>query len=131
MGILGTIFRGGIKDSLNAAGGLLKDAREMVTGEEQKRKLFEIEAELAKAQAEITKAEAQSSRFFVAGARPMILWICAAALAMNFLIAPILGAAGVNVPTIDLNMLYPLMLGMLGLGAYRTYEKVKKVQNQH
>lgn len=131
MGLLTTLFSGGIKDSLDSAGGLLKDAREMITGEEQKRKLFEIEAELAKAQAEISKAEAGSSRFFVAGARPAILWICAAALFVNYILAPLLGAAGLNVPAIDIAMLYPLMLGMLGLGAYRTYEKSKGVQGRH
>ena len=45
-------------------------------------KFSELEARMGVAQAEINKIEAASPRFFVAGARPMILWICAAALFM-------------------------------------------------
>jgi hypothetical protein len=34
-------------------------------------------------------------------------------------------------PALDLTQLYPVIIGMLGLGVFRTYEKSKDVQKNH
>lgn len=84
-------------------------------------------------QLEINKAEAQNSSVFVAGWRPAIGWVCALALFYQYLVRPIaqgaFAAAGHPLPPLvglDDN-LWQLLLGMLGLGGLRTYEKVQGV----
>ena len=84
-------------------------------------------------QLEINKAEAQNSSVFVAGWRPAIGWVCAMALFYQYLVRPIaqgaFAAAGHPLPPLvglDDN-LWQLLLGMLGLGGLRTYEKVQGV----
>ena len=95
-------------------------------------KIRELESDIGKAQAEIGKAEAGSSRFFVAGARPFILWICGIALSYHFLIAPLISQIwGLTMPLIDMGPLMTLLFGMLGLAGLRTYEKAKNIQNNH
>ena len=88
------------------------------------------ETDLAKGQLEINKAEA-SAGAFRGGWRPAIGWTCAAGLAYNFVLRPLLtfaleysGAPG-ELPALDLSELMPLMLGMLGLGGLRSWEKTK------
>ena len=85
---------------------------------------------LVQGQLEINKKEAEHSSIFVAGWRPGIGWICGAALAWNFILQPIVSwiafVAGVNLehmPTLDTGELTTILLGMLGLGGLRTYEK--------
>ncbi len=84
-------------------------------------------------QLEINKAEAQNASVFVAGWRPAIGWVCALALFYQYLVRPIaqgaFAAAGHPLPPLvglDDN-LWQLLLGMLGLGGLRTYEKVQGV----
>lgn len=88
--------------------------------------------ELAKGQIEINKAEAQHRSMFVAGWRPFIGWTCGVALAYHFVLAPLIlfgaGWAGVTIPDLpsfDMNSLMTVLLGMLGLGGLRTFEKTK------
>ena len=88
------------------------------------------DTELAKAQIQVNLAEASSSSLFVSGGRPFIMWVCGVALANDFVVRPfalyissLLHAAG-NWPALDVNNLMPLLFGMLGIGAMRTYEKV-------
>ena len=90
--------------------------------------------ELALAQIEVNKAEASSGSLFVAGWRPFIGWICGAALAWHFILAPMIGAAfawaGADAPALpafDMQSLMTVLLGMLGLGGLRTFEKYKGV----
>ena len=75
------------------------------------------------AQLELNKQEAAHESLFVAGWRPAIGWICALALANNYLLAPYAFALGVHVVTLDMGEMMPVLLGMLGLGGMRTYEK--------
>lgn len=89
--------------------------------------------ELAKAQVGVNAAEAGSGSVFVAGWRPAIGWVCAAALAYQYIVRPVaqfgFTLAGQQLPPllgIDDN-LWQLMLGMLGLGGLRSYEKAKGV----
>lgn len=89
--------------------------------------------DLAKGQLEVNKAEAGSDSIFVAGWRPFIGWTCGAAFAYKFVLAPfiVLGltAAGhpISLPVLDFTEMSTILLGMLGLGAMRTTEKIKGV----
>lgn len=85
------------------------------------------------AQSDIDKVEASNSSTFVAGWRPMIGWVCAAALAYQYLLKPLV-LAGFSMahqvipamPGID-DQLWQLMFGMLGMGALRSFDKTKGV----
>tara|TARA_R110002126_G_scaffold78039_1_gene194521 strand:- start:832 stop:1236 length:405 start_codon:yes stop_codon:yes gene_type:complete len=100
----------------------------------------EIEAQLTMhlakidlAQLDINKTEAVHRSVFVSGWRPMIGWTCGAAMALNFLIFPlasfVLAQTGhlVELPTLDMAQMMPVLMGMLGLGGLRTFEKIKRV----
>lgn len=82
-------------------------------------------------QMEINKIEAASPDFFRGGWRPFIGWICGMGLAYQFLLRPLLGwLSTINnwpvPPALEMDTLMTLLVGMLGLGGYRTYEKVKR-----
>ena len=63
-------------------------------------------------------------------------WCCVLGMAGNFLVIPManfslaLMAIEVTVPLIDLETMMPVLMGMLGLGAMRSYEKVKGVSRE-
>ena len=82
---------------------------------------------------EVNKVEAAHRTVFVAGWRPFIGWTCGSAFAMHFVLLPLLQVvamyADFTPPTIafDMESLLTVMLGMLGLGGMRTYEKMKGV----
>ena len=86
--------------------------------------------ELAKGQLEINKAEAASGSVFKGGWRPFIGWVCGIAFAYHFVLQPLIvfavTAAGVEIPDLpsfDMGSLMTVMMGMLGLGGLRSYEK--------
>ena len=88
--------------------------------------------ERAMAQTEVNRAEAQHRNIWVAGWRPFIGWVCGAALAWHFVLAPVVlfVASWLNVslpplPAFDMDSLMTVLLGMLGLGGLRSYEKAK------
>lgn len=76
-------------------------------------------------QAVINQAEASNKNIFVAGWRPACGWICAFALAFEYLLRPIAVSFGAHIPDINSGELMTLLLGMLGLGGLRTYDKLK------
>lgn len=85
--------------------------------------------ELAKGQLEVNKAEAQHRSLFVSGWRPAVGWCCVFGMMGNFMVIPFanfvlaLLEIEVVVPLIDTATMMPVLMGMLGLGAMRTYEK--------
>jgi hypothetical protein len=85
--------------------------------------------ELAKGQLEVNKAEAQHKSLFVSGWRPAVGWCCVFGMMGNFMVIPFtnfvlaLLKIDVTVPLIDTATMMPVLMGMLGLGAMRTYEK--------
>jgi len=80
--------------------------------------------EIAKAQIEVNKQEAAHKSLFVAGWRPFTGWACSLALTLNFLVFPIIDLVpGITVTLIDMSTMMPVLLGMLGLGGMRSYEK--------
>jgi phenylpyruvate tautomerase PptA (4-oxalocrotonate tautomerase family) len=90
--------------------------------------------ELARGQIEINKEEAKSRNIFIAGWRPFVGWTCGLALFWHFLGLPVtLFITGwfqlehPPLPEFDMQSLMTVLLGMLGLGGMRTFEKFKGV----
>jgi Holin of 3TMs, for gene-transfer release len=88
---------------------------------------------LVQGQMDVNKAEAASPNAFTSGWRPAIGWVCGLALLFQYILRPMLMWFGVitghqwpPLPGIDDN-LWQLMLGLLGLGGLRTFEKTKGV----
>jgi len=84
-------------------------------------------------QAQTNIEQAKHDSIFVAGARPAIMWICAFALAWQYILAP-MGAWAlavwypvVTLPELGTEELTGLIMALLGLGAARSYEKSKGV----
>ena len=94
--------------------------------------LLASETDLAKLQIQVNVEEAKSTNWFVAGARPFIMWTCGVALAYVSIVEPVsrfvakvwFGYVG-DFPIIDTNLTMQILMGILGLGAYRTAEKIK------
>lgn len=92
---------------------------------------FQIQIEQIKVNAE----EAKSTNWFVAGGRPAIMWICGFALAYAAVLEPIarfvskvwFGYDG-DFPVLDTNLTMQVLFGILGLGAFRTAEKIKSAE---
>lgn len=126
--------------SMGDIGDLLRAGREMVTGKavidptkmaEFELKSREIEQALLQGQIEINKEEAKHPSVFVAGWRPAIGWIGATAIGIQFIVRPIADwiAAFIGnpvvLPAMDPTQLFNLILALLGIGAYRSYDKQK------
>lgn len=77
------------------------------------------------AQLQVNLAEAGNPSIFVSGWRPFIGWVCGAAMAFNYVALPILTAVDLlpKIDPLDLDVMMPVLLGMLGLGGMRSYEK--------
>tara|TARA_R110000824_G_scaffold106438_6_gene251524 strand:+ start:3309 stop:3716 length:408 start_codon:yes stop_codon:yes gene_type:complete len=90
-------------------------------------------AKIDLAQLDINKQEAAHRSLFVAGWRPFIGWTCGVALAWTYVGAPILqftlAQTGylMDLPSLDMSQMMPVLMGMLGLGGLRTFEKFKGV----
>lgn len=128
--MLGNVFDRLFPDPAAAA-----DAKVKVMEMAQRGELAYLDADLkmATGQMEVNKAEAQHQSIFVAGWRPAIGWVCAAAFAFKFVVGPtaavLMAVAGhpIVLPEFDFSEMSTILLGMLGLGTLRTVEKVKKV----
>ena len=90
--------------------------------------------QLALAQIEVNKAEAASNSTFKGGWRPFVGWVCGTAFAYHFVIQPlaifVLAYYGLEVPDLpefDMGQLMTVLMGMLGLGSLRSFEKYKGV----
>ena len=85
--------------------------------------------ELAKGQLEVNKVEAAHKSLFVSGWRPAVGWCCCLALLYNTILAPVL-AIWFSVPEVDSSLLTPVLMGMLGMGAMRSFEKKNNVARE-
>ena len=90
--------------------------------------------ELAKGQIDINKEEAKSRNIFIAGWRPFVGWTCGLALFWHFLGLPVtlfitgwFNLQHPPLPEFDMQSLMTVLLGMLGLGGMRTFEKFKGI----
>ena len=108
----------------SALGSFAKDLREAIKGKEIDP---EKALELIKIQNEVNKIEAQHRSIFVAGWRPFIGWVCGLALLYNFILRDLISWLSPEQipPAIQMDQLITILLGMLGLGGLRTYEKLK------
>jgi len=119
-----------VKDGL---GGINKIVNTLTTTQEEKGKL---DIAFNKLQTEINLAECKSSSLFVSGWRPFIGWVCGISLASFYIPQYILGSYLWARMCLDKNEileyplntdgLMPLVTSMLGFGAIRMYEKLKK-----
>ncbi|MBJ34096.1 MAG: hypothetical protein CMC89_05150 [Flavobacteriaceae bacterium] len=82
--------------------------------------------ELALQQIEVLKLDAKGN-WFQSSWRPLAGYISVMGLAVNFLISPICAGFGIIIPQADAGVMMPLLLGMLGLGGARSFERVKGV----
>lgn len=127
---IGRIF----PDPAQAAEANLKLATLVQTGQLAQ---LAADTDLAKAQIGVDNTEAGSDSLFKSGWRPWIGWTCGVAFGWNYIGGPALtwatgaaAAAGylphaVAFVPVDMSQMMPVLFGMLGLGAYRTVEKIK------
>lgn len=94
-------------------------------------KALEADVQLALGQLEVNKIEAAAPDLFRGGWRPFIGWTCGGGLFYQIIVRPIFGWVATNAwgwtepPSLEMDTLLTLLFSMLGLGAYRTYERVK------
>lgn len=133
---------------LEAIGGIVKTvgdiAGDLITTDKERLQLeldgYKAESERMQGQVDINKIEAGNASLFVAGWRPGVGWVGVAAMAYQFLLYPFLcwgwaamqaagwvPAAMAPPPPLDTDALWVILSGILGLGVYRTAEKVKGV----
>ena len=91
------------------------------------------EFSLALGQIQTNIEEAKSPSLFVAGWRPFVGWTCGVALCYASLLEPLMrfGATVLlnysgKFPAIDTMLTLQVLLGLLGLGGLRTFEKTRK-----
>jgi hypothetical protein len=122
----------GIGSIIDAVG---KAADVLTTSDEERLKLALEEKRLDQAidlaQIDVNKTEAASRSRWVAGWRPAVGWVCAASLAYVAIVEPMarfvatLAGWGGAFPAIDTSLTLQVLLGMLGFGGLRTFEKHK------
>lgn len=117
-------------------------ADDLFTSDEERAKAelesYRAESERMSGQVEINKIEAANSNLFVSGWRPAVGWVGVLAMAYQFVLYPFLvwgwhgmQAAGwisiglTEPPMLDTDALWVILSGILGLGVYRTAEKIK------
>ena len=100
---------------------------------EQERAQLAAALTIVQGQLDANRAEAASPSAFTSGWRPGVGWVCVAALAMQYVARPLVAWVGLvtghplpELPGID-GSLWELMLGMLGLGGLRSFEKLRGV----
>ena len=91
------------------------------------------EFSLALGQIQVNMEEAKNSNIFVSGWRPFVGWTCGAALCYAAIVEPVfrftaqVGFKYVGAfPVIDTMLTLQVLLGLLGLGGLRTFEKTRK-----
>ena len=121
-----------------------KVASDLVTTEKERMQLDlegrKLDQAIDLAQIEVNKAEAAHSSVFVAGWRPAIGWIGAAAMAYQFLLYPLMlwgwtylqGMGWIPreltpPPVLDADQLWVILSGILGIAGMRSFEKTKGV----
>lgn len=91
-------------------------------------------------QLQVNTAEASNQSVFVAGWRPFVGWACGCAFIYAFILQPIIVTFMVvfhrtfdkaMLPVLDMGSMMPVLLGMLGLGAMRSFDKTQGTDNGH
>jgi len=129
--MLGDLLKGAIGPIVDGFLKFIPDKNARAEAKEQiETQMLTAMTSLVQGQLAINAKEAEHGSIFVAGWRPAIGWICGTALGWNYILQPIISwaafASGVDLaeaPRLDTTELTTILLGMLGLGGLRTYEK--------
>lgn len=126
MGLLSKIIGGVTVEPIEAIGNVITG----IFGKAgEKLSHTEVMARLAQqpglAQAEINKIEAGSRHWFTANWRPSIGWTCSLALFWHYVAAPFVGIWIDDLPNVEIDALFELVLAMLGMATLRTVEKLQ------
>jgi hypothetical protein len=129
--MIGDLLKGAIGPIVDGFLKFIPDKNARAEAKEQmETQMLAAMTSLVQGQLAINQKEAEHGSIFVAGWRPAIGWICGIALGWNYIIQPIISwaafASGVDLvdaPRLDTGELTTILLGMLGLGGLRTYEK--------
>jgi hypothetical protein len=85
---------------------------------------------LAQGQLSVNAVEAANASTFVAGWRPFVGWVCGFGLAYSAILEPVARFTAAVVykysgafPPIDTTITMQILMGMLGLGVMRSYDK--------
>lgn len=143
MPIIDELVSGGAAGILKGIGDAAIGIRTAITGEapldptkraEIEMQLAQIEQSATLAQLAVNQAEAASPSVFKGGWRPAVGWTCALAFFTQFVAMPlgtwflsVFKGTVVPMPVLDMGVLMNLLLGMLGLGGLRTWEKIKGI----
>jgi hypothetical protein len=135
--MLNKFLGGGLVDSVG------KIVDELHTSEEEKAqakiKLKQLENALNKAQTDINLADAKSTATGIGGImqrswRPLIGMSCALAIFWEFVLKQfivfflaVFEIETLDLPSLDLSVLMPLVMSLLGMATLRTYEKQKGI----
>lgn len=138
MSWLADVTGSGIGALMSGIGTLAKDIRQAITGDlppekqaEIQQKIMEIELQAAQAQTAINIEEAKHESIFVSGWRPFIGWVGGSALLYAAIVEPLMSwiaqVYGYNgsFPAIDTTITMQILFGILGLGAYRSFDKMQ------
>ena len=91
-------------------------------------------------QLQVNQAEAANKSVFVAGWRPFVGWACGAAFVYAFIIQPVIQTILVaahsqfdpaKLPVLNITEMLPVLFGMLGMGALRSWDKQNGAGNGH
>lgn len=134
----------GVGKVLEEAGETAVKVRSAITGEaspeteaELRRAALELAAKVDVAINQVNKAEAESPRFFVAGWRPSIGWVCSLTLLLAYPIDLVMrwivfwAERGPVPGPPNVGELMPVVFGLLGMGILRTVEKSQGTQSLH
>jgi hypothetical protein len=129
-GGVGGIFKG-VKDLITTFKAdpleVMKLQSAITTAEQQ------YELSLVQAQTKINEIEAASQDKFAARWRPALGWICVGGFGYQMMLSPIMQSIinfwypDFRMDKLEVETLMTLLFGMLGLGAYRSFEKFNGV----
>lgn len=142
--ILGDLLKGGIEGILGSVAGIIgkfkadpniaaQSAATIAAAEAQLNQArLDFEAKLALAQIEVNKVEAASGSWFTSNWRPAAGWVCVAGFFYQTIGAPCLIwlsklRGWPEPPILNSDTLNFVLFGMLGLGTWRTVDKIKGV----
>ena len=101
---------------------------QLVTNKEEK---AELKLKVSEHLRNVLESDSKNPSLFVSGWRPALGWVCAIGYLFNFVIRPIMNFVLIliqnpnNMKPMDFAQLTPLLLTLLGIGGYRTVEKLK------
>jgi hypothetical protein len=125
LSVIGGAVEGIGKGVADVVGKFVTDPTQKLQVEfETKKLLADFQLKMVETQTNINLADAQSKDKFQSRARPFIMWVCGGAFAIQYVIGPLVHQFYV-IPSLDMSVMMPVLLGMLGLGAARTVEKLQ------